>query len=138
MDLSRREFLAGCAGCALAWSAAGCAAINPAPLLEADAEGRVSIVGKLQKTGDQIKVRLPDSRDLVLVWSDVLGFGAASISCPHRGSEVRFNSADGTLDCPSHGSRFDLDGKVLDGPATKPLTSYRVQVDAGLLTLRRA
>ncbi|HVR84807.1 MAG TPA: Rieske 2Fe-2S domain-containing protein [Planctomycetota bacterium] len=138
MDLDRREFLVACAACALSWNAAGCAAVNPVPLVEADAEGRVSVAGRLDKPGDQIKVNLPDSPDLVLVWAGAKGFGAASITCTHRGSQVHFNPAEGTLDCPSHGSRFDENGQVLHGPANRPLVPYRVQVDDGLLRVRRA
>src|SRR5579864_3162984 len=119
MALDRREFLVACAGCALSWNAAGCAAVNPVPLVEADAEGRVSVAGRLDKPGDQIKVKLLDSPDLVLAWAGAKGFGAASITCTHRGSQVHFNPAEGTLDCPSHGSRFDENGQVLHGPANR-------------------
>jgi Rieske Fe-S protein len=34
---------------------------------------------------------------------------------------VRFNAAERSWDCPCHGSRFDVDGAVLEGPATDPL-----------------
>jgi hypothetical protein len=34
---------------------------------------------------------------------------------------VRFNSAEATWDCPCHGSRFDVEGRVLDGPAVRNL-----------------
>jgi Rieske Fe-S protein len=138
MELGRREFLLACSGCALAWNAAGCAAVNPVPLVEADAEGRLPLQGRLGKPGDQIKVKVPGSPDLVLVWVRATGFGAASITCTHRGSEVHWNPAEATLDCPSHGSRFDQDGRVLEGPAQRPLVSYRAQVEDVFLRLRRA
>jgi len=134
--LDRRDFLLGCAGCALALGE-GCLAVNPAPLLDADAQGTVALEGRLKSPGDQIKVRLPGVPDPVLVWRGAQGVKAASIVCTHRGSEVAFNAAAGTLDCPSHGSRFSQDGKVVEGPAKKPLASYQATVDADRLTLTR-
>ncbi len=53
---------------------------------------------------------------------------AVSLRCTHLGCLLRFNSAERSWDCPCHGSRFDLDGTVLEGPATKPLE--RRSVDA--------
>jgi nitrite reductase/ring-hydroxylating ferredoxin subunit len=46
---------------------------------------------------------------------------ALSAVCTHMGCQVAFNPSERSWDCPCHGSRFDIDGAVLDGPATKAL-----------------
>ena len=41
--------------------------------------------------------------------------------CTHLGCEMTWNPDEGSWDCPCHGSRFDGDGAVLDGPAQTPV-----------------
>lgn len=46
--------------------------------------------------------------------------------CTHAGCIVHFNDAEQSWDCPCHGGRFDVTGKVLTGPPTQDLESVTV------------
>ncbi len=41
--------------------------------------------------------------------------------CPHLGCEMKWNADDKTWECPCHGSRFSVDGNVLNEPAQKDI-----------------
>ncbi|GAA3214012.1 hypothetical protein GCM10020256_14480 [Streptomyces thermocoprophilus] len=52
---------------------------------------------------------------------------ALSARCTHLGCLVAFNSAERAWECPCHGSRFDIDGEVVQGPAVRPLERRRLR-----------
>lgn len=70
--------------------------------------------------GDGAIVR--DGTRKLAVFRDQQGaLHAVSAKCTHLGCVVHWNSAERSWDCPCHGSRFDVDGEVLHGPAATAL-----------------
>ncbi len=59
------------------------------------------------------------------------GYQVFDATCPHLGCVVQWNSRERTFDCPCHGSRFDVAGEVLNGPANTGLTRAQPQVPLG-------
>ena len=45
-----------------------------------------------------------------------------SYTCPYRGCIVSWNDSKQLFVCPCHGSKFDITGKVVNGPATENLS----------------
>ncbi|MGQ0625584.1 MAG: FAD-dependent oxidoreductase [Sporichthyaceae bacterium] len=61
------------------------------------------------------------------VYRDATGtLHAVSNRCTHLGCLLRFNGAETSWDCPCHGSRFGVDGEVLEGPAVHPLAQQEI------------
>jgi cytochrome b6-f complex iron-sulfur subunit len=56
------------------------------------------------------------------------GFQALSLVCPHLGCTV--NPQLEGFTCPCHGSRFNLQGGLTHGPATKALNVLKVEKGA--------
>jgi glycine/D-amino acid oxidase-like deaminating enzyme/nitrite reductase/ring-hydroxylating ferredoxin subunit len=50
-----------------------------------------------------------------------------SAACTHMDCIVAFNKAERSWDCPCHGSRFTIDGKVIEGPAIYDLPQRQIK-----------
>lgn len=65
----------------------------------------------------------------VAIYKDESGnITALNPVCTHAGCIVHFNDAEQSWDCPCHGGRYDVTGKVLTGPPTKGLQTVPVTV----------
>ena len=62
---------------------------------------------------------------------DTSGYYALSLICTHLGCTVTVTEDE--LSCPCHGSRFDRQGRVLKGPAGRPLERMKVELHGELL-----
>src|SRR4029077_6247806 len=63
-------------------------------------------------------------------------YEALLLKCTHMGCTPGYNAEQRSFDCPCHGSRFDANGQVINGPAKAPLERYAVTADATTLRFR--
>lgn len=84
-------------------------------LTDADVE---SVAGVVPGSGALVEI----DGDKVALYRQPSGeLFALSPVCTHMGCIVRWNAAETSWDCPCHGSRFNYDGEVIEGPAMTPL-----------------
>lgn len=123
IQLDRRTLVIGAAALGAGLTVAGCSA--PAPVPTGPVPAADVPVGGATIFAD---------RAVVVTQATAGEFAAFSTACPHQGCNV--NAVQGTeIVCPCHGSRFDLGGAVLTGPAEAGLTSVPVTVAGSELTL---
>jgi cytochrome b6-f complex iron-sulfur subunit len=56
-------------------------------------------------------------------------FYAVSAVCTHLGCITNWKTELGIIACPCHGSKFTKEGKVIEGPAPKPLPRFAMALD---------
>jgi Rieske Fe-S protein len=134
-QLSRPRFLAGLGVGGAVAALAACStyseqstaeppASEPAP----DAGGSAAAPAVLAGTADVPVGSGIIVEDVVLTQPVAGDFKGFSNVCTHTG--CRINAvADGTINCPCHGSKFNLDGTVAQGPAARPLDTRSIVVE---------
>lgn len=139
--LSRRALL--CGACALAACAkspptdtgARCAGAPDASWLRIP----LSEHPALAEPGAGEAIALPEEQLYAMVVHQEDGCYAATWSiCTHGACELEWSAEDAELVCPCHGSRFGLDGAVLEGPATRALRTFAVVREGDTLLLDRS
>lgn len=135
--INRRSFLARlpvipATAAAVAGTSTGCASVphvtaRPAPRgivvpLAAFAEG-VDLLADVP--GSRFPIYLRKANDGA--------YTAVSLRCTHRGCQPD-PEAD-RLTCPCHGSEFAFDGRVLMGPADRPLARHEVEIQNDALLI---
>lgn len=124
-EVKRRDFL----GLAALWSFVSTGVVMVAGAL------RLPMPSVFPETGSKFRIGPPDRYPLgsavklaernVLVLRDARGFRALSLVCTHLGC-ISTREASGEFVCPCHGSRFDAEGLVTQGPAPSRLRYLEV------------
>jgi Rieske Fe-S protein len=141
--MHRKQFLFS-AGLGLAATAlAACTTYGKKPEASGDTattgaapapDGQTAPVNAIAKTAD-VPVGSGVIVDEVVVTQPTAGvFKGFSATCTHAGCTVK-NVANGTINCPCHGSKFNLDGTVANGPAARPLEAKTVSVQGDSIVL---
>jgi Rieske Fe-S protein len=133
-EFARRDFLRLLAGLPL-WLTGGAALVGLERYLSFEVDPPPQTFFVVGRPGDYpigSSTLAPEAK--AVLYHDTLGFFALSMVCTHLGCTIK--KTESGYDCPCHGSRFDLHGGVLNGPAASPLAAVAVAQDSqGRLTL---
>jgi cytochrome b6-f complex iron-sulfur subunit len=150
--VSRRRFCAGAcqavSGATLATVFAGCGGGGDSPTSPSDRAVDLAVVaGRFSGSIVQVDVAgtaLAASGGAVLVQSvagvfllartDESTYSAIDAICSHESCTVTGSDGNAYV-CPCHGSRYDRNGRVLQGPATAALRRFPTTFDSGVVTI---
>jgi Rieske Fe-S protein len=146
-DLPRRAVMKAAGVTGLAVVLAGCETYGRASVAESDGDDDSSgksgdptdgAAGAALASTSEIPVgggKVFDTKNVVVTQPVSGEFVAFSAVCTHQGCSVA-TVLDGTINCPCHGSKFNIkDGSVAGGPAPQPLSKVSITVDGTSIKL---
>jgi Rieske Fe-S protein len=80
-------------------------------------------VPKLKEVGGQITIKL-EHEDVLFIRDSEKTVRIFNAHCTHKGCIVKYSKKDNRIECPCHGSQYDLNGNVLKGPAPRALQTH--------------
>ena len=137
--MNRREFLmwVGVGGVAssLPVALAACSpktekSESPANPTRPDGFQPVGTLAELKQNGKILKKQFGTGSALIISNpTDAKTALAVNPTCTHKGCTVEWMADEKSFVCPCHNAKFSPDGKVLKGPASKPLPTYETKID---------
>ncbi len=96
----------------------------------------VGTVQNLESDGS-LAFKSEDGKNVVIIQDpkDPESLHALDSFCSHQGCNVNWDNQGKSFFCPCHGSKFDTEGNVLNGPADQPMKSYKTKVEEGKILI---
>jgi cytochrome b6-f complex iron-sulfur subunit len=128
--------------------ASGTVLIIPPALLSCSEEGDVDPGGN--NGNNDLKINMDESAytalknaggfvvvsGIIVANTDGNNYIALSSICTHNACTVGYSVQNNNFPCPCHGSVFNANGSVANGPATLPLKEYTVTKEGNVLTIK--
>ena len=73
--------------------------------------------------------------NIIVIRTGTDQFTALSKVCTHQQCTVGYDPGTNELPCPCHNSRFNINGGVLNGPASSPLKKFTVTQNGNILNI---
>jgi Rieske Fe-S protein len=139
-DINRRTFVrsatGGLATAPLAVLLASCAALTArvVPMQAGKLHLAFTHYPELETAGGSLKLAPTGFETPLYVLTLARGeYAALSPICTHLGCTVEIQGS--RIVCPCHGSTYDREGRVLQGPAERALTRYPTTIEDGVLVI---
>jgi len=111
-------------------------AVPPSP---SDGFQVVGTVADLDKNGQILNKQSSDAPVLVVRnLADSKTVMAVNATCTHQGCTLDWKADQKVFLCPCHKAKFAPDGKVLQGPAQKPLPTYEVKLEGDSILVKKS
>lgn len=139
-SFSRRAFLEGAAATVGVALLPGCGGSNQQLQAKAQGNGFLISGAQLPKQGEAVLFAFPDASQGLLFRAQGGEAGAVSAVCTHQGCIVQWTDGNpqAPFACPCHQSKFDLNGRVLGGPAKAPLAHFQATQNGNDVELKSA
>jgi nitrite reductase/ring-hydroxylating ferredoxin subunit len=142
--MDRKDFLKTCGYACLSGIAISTLFTSCNTVSNLDAEPKNSIISIDEKEFQIVKKGVTSFRDYVLIHTSSLPFpiclrknentySAMLLKCTHQGAELQVFGE--RMVCPAHGSEFNLDGEVVEGPAVDALQTFPTETKNGQILI---
>jgi len=133
-DFIQKTLLAACGVAAVSAALESCSKSNSTPAPSGPSSNFSIDISTPQYSALQTNGGAVYANNLIIARDNTGKFVALYDVCTHAGCTIQFNGTN-QFPCPCHGSIFDENGNVVNGPATQALKKYTTSLVGNILTI---